>query len=146
MKYLLLKTDTETYWFELDEDNYANRQIVLDEYNEYHFSCLEDYLAEGEINEDDVEGCFIDLTKQEFDNEWQAVIKKYEEQWNGLKKRYPVGTIVQGINSYIYPQGTIITGKDFLAVYKGNEQFYLHKSVCYKVKSYDEINMWLVVG
>lgn len=145
MKYLLLKTDTERYWFELDDDNYANRQIVLDEYNEYHFSCLEDYLAEGEINETELEGCLINLTRQEFDNVWQSVTKKYEKRWNEIKKRYPIGTIVQGINSYIYPQGTIITGKDFMAIYRGNEPFCLHKLVYHKVKSYDEINMWLVV-
>ncbi len=61
------------------------------------------------------------------------------------EKKYPIGTIVRGINSCIYPQGTIITGEDFLAVYIGNEPFYLHKEVCYKVISYDEINMWLMV-
>ena len=29
MKYLFLKLNDEKYWFELEEDNYANRQIVL---------------------------------------------------------------------------------------------------------------------
>ncbi len=150
MKYFLLEVDAEKNWYELDDDNYANRQIALDEFNEFHISCLEDWLAEGEISEMEIEdwkeeGWFFNLTKEEFENLWQSIIKKYEKQWKKVKKRYPIGTIVRGINSYIYPQGTIITGEDFLAVYTGDDPFYLHKEVCYKVISYDEINMWLVV-
>ncbi len=151
MKYFLLEVDVERYWYELGDDNYVNRQIILDEFNEFHISCVEDCLGEGEISEIDVEGWkedgwFFNLTKEEFENLWQSIIKKYEKKWKKVKKKYPIGTIVRGINSCIYPQGTIITGEDFLAVYIGNEPFYLHKEVCYKVISYDEINMWLVVG
>ncbi len=122
--------DAEKNWYELDDDNYANRQIALDEFNEFHISCLEDWLAEGEISEREIEdwkeeGWFFNLTKEEFENLWQSIIKKYEKQWKKVKKRYPIGTIVRGINSYIYPQGTIITGENFLAVYTGDEPFYI---------------------
>ena len=147
MKYLLLKSDAEMYWFELDDDNYATRQIVLDEYNVIHVSCLEDCLAEGAVNETDIDEGFqiVNLTKQEFESVWQDALKKYEKQWKKLKTKYPVGTIVQGINRCIYPQGTIVKGKDFIAVYRGDNPFCLHKTVCYEVNSYDEVNMWLVV-
>lgn len=102
MKYFLLKVGTERYWIEQDDDNYAYRQITLDEFNELHISCLEDYLSEGEISEMEIEewkedGWFFDLTKEEFENLWQSVIKKYEKQWKEVKKRYPIGTIVRGI-------------------------------------------------
>lgn len=52
---------------------------------------------------------------------------------------------MQGVNSYSYPQGTVIRGKDFIAIYKGNESFCLNKLVCHKVKSYDDTNMWLII-
>lgn len=145
MKYLLLKLGEEKYWYELDDDGYVNRQIVLDEYNQIHVSCLEDCLAEGPINEDDIDGSIINLTKQEFDDLWQSTLKKYKKQWEEIKKRYPVGAYVQGVNSYSYPQGTIVRGNDFIAIYKGNEPFCLNKVVQYKVKSYDDKDMWLIV-
>lgn len=145
MKYLLLKMDEEKYWFELDEENFVNRQIVLDEYNQLHVSCLEDCLAEGVINEADLDGEILNLAKQEFEDVWQSVIKKHKKGWEETKKKYPIGVYVQGTNSYFYPQGTVITGKDFIAIYDGNESFCINKIVKYKVKSYDDINMWLVV-
>lgn len=145
MKYLLLELDEERYWFELDDDGYANRQIFLDKYNKFHISCLEDCLAEGSIDEADIEGIIINLTEQDFKNVWQSVLKKYEHRWSAIKERYPVGVFVQGVNSYSYPQGTIIKGNNFIAVYQGNAPFCFNKVVRYKVKSYDDINMWLVV-
>ena len=146
MKYLLLKLDEEKYWFELGDDGCANRQIVLDECNRIHVSCLEDCLAEGTINEEEIEGSIINLTKKEFDDFWKSILKKEMKKWKYVKKKYPIGAYVQGVNSYSYPQGTIIKGNDFIAIYKGNESFSLNKLVRYKVKAYDELNMWLVVG
>ena len=36
MKYLLLKLGKEQYWYELDEEGYASRQINVDEYGQIH--------------------------------------------------------------------------------------------------------------
>ena len=145
MKYLLLQSGKEKYWFELDDEGYANRQIVLDGHCQIHVSCLEDCLAEGPINEEDIDGSIINLSKQEFDILWQNILKKYEKWWEEIKKRYPIGVYVQGEYSYSYPQGSIIRGNNFIAIYKGNEPFRLKQLVRYKVKSYDDMNMWLVV-
>lgn len=145
MKYILVTVDKDKYWFELEEDNFVNRQIVLDEYNKFHISCMEDCLTEGAINEADLEGEIFYLTKRDFESVWQSVLNKYEKYWEQIKKKYPIGVYVQGINSYSYPQGTVIIGKDFIAIYNGNESFCINKTVEYKVKSYDDINMWLVV-
>ena len=146
MKYLLIKYGEEKFWYELDDEGYAIRQIILDEYSQIHVSCLEDCLAEGPIIEEDLEGSIEDLSKREFDILWQDALKKYEKLWEEVKKKYPIGVYVQGEYSYRYPQGSIIRGTDFIAVYKGDEPFYLNRLVQYKVKSFDDTNMRLMVG
>ena len=145
MRYLLLKLSEEKYWYELDDEGYANRQIVLDEHSQIHVSCLEDCLSEGPINEEDIDGSIISLSKQEFDILWQSTLKEHRKLWEGIKKRYPIGVYVQGRYSYSYPQGAVIRGNDFIAIYKGEEPFYLNQLVEHRVKLYDDMNMWLVV-
>ena len=145
MKYLLIKYGEENYWYELDDEGYAIRQIILDEHRQIHVSCLEDCLAEGPVNEEDLEGSIENLSKREFDILWQDALKKYEKLWEEIKKRYPIGVYVQGKYGYSYPQGSIIRGNDFIAIYKGKDPFRLHQVVQYRVKSYDDINMWLIV-
>ena len=93
-----------------------------------------------------VEGDRVYLTKKEFENIWQTILKPYKEQWEEIKKKYFIGAYVQGLNKYIYPQGTVIKGEDFLAIYKGEDPFYINKLVQYKIDSYDDKNMWLVVA
>ena len=146
MKYLLMKTDQERYWFELDEENFVKRQIVLDEDNQLHISCLEDCLAEGVVNEADLDGETLDLTNEEFEDVWQSVIGQYKKVWEETKIKYSIGDYVEGVNSYIYPQGIVVIGKDFIAIYDGDESFCINKVVKYKVKSYDATNMWLIVN
>lgn len=68
-----------------------------------------------------------------------------ERLWEEVKKRYPIGVYVQGEYSYSYPQGSIIRGNDFMAIYKGKDPFCLHQVVQYRVKLYDDMNMWLIV-
>lgn len=145
MKYLLLKWEKEKYWYELDNEGYAIRQIVLDEHSQIHISCLEDCLAEGPVNEEELEGSIETISKREFDILWQDALKKYNKLWEEIKKRYPIGVLVQGKYGYSYPQGSIIRGSDFIAIYKGKDLFCLHQVVQYRVKSYDDTNMWLVV-
>lgn len=145
MKYLLLKLNSERYWFELENENYVNRQIVLDENEEFHVSCMEDCLAEGQINEEDLKGDISIITREDFEDVWKAVLKKHEKQWEKVKKKYPIGSYVYGVNSYSYPQGTVVKGTDFIALYTGGDSFCINKLSHYKIKSYDNINMWLIV-
>lgn len=146
MKYLLSKSGEEKYWYELDDEGYANRQIILDEHCQIHVSCLEDCLAEGPINEEDIDSSINNLSKLDFDNLWINTLKKYERSWEEIKKRYPIDVYVYGKYSYSYPQGSIIKGDDFIAIYKGDDLFCLNQLVRYKVKSYDDTNMWLNNG
>lgn len=145
MKYILLQSGKERYWLELDNDNYANRQIILDADNRFHISCKEECLAEGQIYADDLDGDISYLGAQEFETMWKHILKKYKKQWKKTKKKYPIGTNVQGIHSYLYPQGIIVRGKDFIAIHLKDEKFSIGKVVQYKVAAYDNINMWLIV-
>lgn len=145
MKYIFLQSDKEKNWLELDNNNYAYRQIILDKNDVFHISCKEDCLAEGEINECDLEGNITYLSAKEFNDIWKHVLKKYMKQWEETKNKYHIGTYIKCIHDYVYPQGIIVRGKDFIAAYLGNEEFCIGKIVQYKVIAYDEINMWLIV-
>ena len=68
MNYLLLERGKEKYWYELDDEGYAYRQIVLDEQGKIHVSCLEDCLAEGPVNEEELDGSINILLKMLFIN------------------------------------------------------------------------------
>ncbi|CVI70057.1 hypothetical protein NDGK_01748 [Clostridiales bacterium CHKCI001] len=146
MKYLLVETEIEKFWIEIGIDGYANRQIVIDELKKIHISCLEDCLAEGVIDENDLEGKTTWLTKKDFDSIWNLVISDYLLIWSQIKIRYPIGKHIKGICKYFYPQGAIIKGKDYIAVYKGKEKLQLNQYVQLKVVRYDDVNMWLIVG
>ena len=94
MKYLLLELAEEKYWYELDDEGYAHRQIVLDEHCQIHLSCLEDCLAEDPINVEELDGSIINLSKPEFDILWKNTLKQYGKLWEKIKKRYPVDVCV----------------------------------------------------
>lgn len=145
MKYLLIETEMEQFWVEIEISGYANRQIVIDEFKKIHISCLEDCLAEGIVDENNLEGKITHLTKKEFESVWNLVINDYLPIWSQIKTKYFVGTYINGIYKYFYPQGAIIKGEDYIAVYKGEKTLQLNQYVQLKVIMYDEANMWLVV-
>lgn len=70
-------------------------------------------------------------------------VKTSEKAVGTYKEKYFIGKTVQGICKFFYPQGTIVKGKDFIAVYKGKELFTINQLVSVEVKNYDDINMWL---
>ena len=92
MKYIRIECDKEPLWtelggedhvirqiiMELDENNYAVRQIIVDENNECHYSCLEDCLAEGQVREDEMDEKVLDLPCQVFESMWEDFIAVYK--------------------------------------------------------------------
>lgn len=144
MLYIFFHYDNEKFWIEMDEDCYAIRQIICDEKNIYHISCMEDCLAEGEIDVKHLEAEIVYLTKVEFDTVWNKVISSYSEDWKIVKSKYLIGMELLGQCAYFYPQGPVIKGKDFIAVYKGEKHIFFKESVYVRVIAYDEVNMWLV--
>lgn len=145
MKYLLIETEVEKLWIKIGIDGYTNRQIVIDELKKIHISCLEDCLTEGVIDENDLEGKITWLTKKEFESIWNLVINDYLPLWSQTKIKYFIGRHIRGICKYFYPQGAIIKGEDYIAIYKGKEKLQLNQYVQLKVIMYDDVNMWLIV-
>lgn len=145
MKYLLLRSNQETYWFELDDDHYASRQMILGADDCLHISCKEDCLAEEQIFETNLEGIITKLSVQEFEDIWEHALMQYQKEWDEIKKKYPIGTEVQGVHRCAYPQGILMKGSGFIAVYTGEEPLCIGKKARYKVISYDDVNMWLIV-
>ena len=146
MRYLLICFENEQYWLEITEQLIALRQIIIDENLEIHISAREDCLAEGEIIIDELEGTYKEISQEEFDNQWRLAIKPYYDEWLSVKQKYPVGTKLEGICKFFYPQGTIIEGKDYFAVYTGKKELLFNSTLTACVKKYDEDNLWLVLG
>ena len=108
MRYLLICFENEQYWLEINEQLIAMRQIIIDENLEIHISAREDCLAEGKIIIDDLEGTYKEIFKEKFDNQWRLAIKPYYDEWLSVKQKYPIGTNVEEICKYFYPQGAIV--------------------------------------
>lgn len=143
MKFIFFTSDKDKFWIELDNDNYATRQIVLSD-NEYHFSCIEDCLAEGKINDEDLSDDIIEISSFEFEDVWNIVLKKYNAEWNAAKAKYRINDFVIGNLKYYYPQGAIFKCDDAVINYVGKESVKLFSNLEMKIIGYDEINMWIV--
>ena len=145
MRYLLICFENEQYWLEITEQLIATRQVIIDENLGIHVSCREDCLAEGKIITDELEGTYKEISKEEFESQWILAIKPYYDEWLSIKQKYPIGANVKGICKYFYPQGTIVEGSDYFAVYTGKKQLPFNSILMACVKKYDEDNLWLVL-
>lgn len=145
MRYLLILFEQMRFWIETDEDNYAYRQIVLNAQGEYAISCREDCLAEGSIDEASLEGSIFAISRNEFDEIWNKAKSAYLAQWELCKQCHPIGSAVDGVFRYSYPQGSVVTGEGFFALYIGESNFILNNPLKAKVVQHDEINMWLII-
>lgn len=141
-KYIYLQDEGDKYWIELDGENYAVRQISRDTCGRYHLSCFEDCLAEGVFEEKCIEKI---ISKNEFQELWDSCLARFSKQWKSVKTKYKIGSNVLGRVEYYYPQGIILKGTDFTALYRGKNNYRLHEEVSVRIVKYDDDNMWFVV-
>lgn len=144
MSYYKICYEEEQFWIELNEMLIATRQIIIDENLKIHLSAREDCLAEGIVIVKELEGNVKEITKEEFENQWMLNIKKYFEAWINVKNKYPIGKKITGTCKYFYPDGAVVEGDDFFAIYVGENSASLNCVIKGTVKGYDENNLWLI--
>lgn len=144
MKYLLIIFENEKMWIEVDEILIAIRQVVKNNNTKVDISCRNDCLAEGVIDIDDIDGICKEISKEEFENIWIQEINQYYESWVETKKKYHKNKEIEGICRYFYPQGAIIEGEEFFAVYKGDKDISMNEIIKMKIVEYDDTNLWLI--
>ncbi|WP_019636962.1 hypothetical protein [Paenibacillus fonticola] len=146
MKYLLIEYEEEEYWIEVGSDGYALRQIIFDSDKTVHVSCLEDCLAEGPIDENEMDGTIKLITKHEFEENWNKATLKKRKLWGNQKMKYPIGKVVCFEVAYYYPHGWVLKVEDLIGIYSGECDLNYGQWVKGRVLGYDEINMWLRIS
>lgn len=153
MKYIRAQgiEEQEYYYFEVDDEMIAYRQVTL--MNDcYKLSIApEFYLAEGEIE------CFEgdeDISQEQFNEIWDKAVASYRVGWEQVKLDYAPGTLVNGIIKMFYPQGVIIQLSDRAYAVADSEELRTHTrpELMYPgylvqgvIAGYDDNNLWLVL-
>ncbi|TDL57127.1 hypothetical protein E2R60_00960 [Paenibacillus dendritiformis] len=156
MNYMYLKIDDPdnglTYYFEVDGERVAYRQIELSENGECKLSIAPDFhLSEVLIDfeEEDM------IAREEFERAWAAAVQPYQPAWEQAKREYRIGDTVTGGIAMFYPQGVIIqigpgrygaARREELASATLPEYLYPGHRADGIVLGYDEDNFWLVLG
>lgn len=114
-------------------------------------------LAEGKVDIEELlkpPEWIHSITKQEFDDIWNAHLVRRQTIWDQVKQVYPVGLNVQGAILIFFPQGAIVDlGGDAIGVADYNacrastkpEFMYTRHKITAVVKDYDEVNQWVIL-
>lgn len=153
MRYLQISYDNTNFWMEIEEDDYVVRQVIKDVNGSYHISCMEDCLAEGTIQEQDLDGTIEKITKNQFEMIWEHVKSDYSPIWEKKKRNTPIGSYVKATYRYDYPQGYIFSIGDWPGVLVINDTIaeqmvsvQVGDIITGKVTGYDDLNMWFVIS
>lgn len=147
-----------TWYFEVDAEGVAYRQIVVEEdgswvtsnrkHEQYHFM-----LAEHPIDLDDP--YYEKIAKAQFEELWSRSLQATMEKWQQIKSTLPVGMKIEGEIEAFFPQGTLVDLFKQQAVGLANtaelsktsppEKMYPRHKLTATVKGYDEVNQWVVL-
>lgn len=151
MKYWLINLEEEQYWIEVTDDNIAIRQLVKEVGNVIRISCIEDCLAEGIVDVEELEGEILEISMEEFEKVWNTETKPYRNLWEIQKEKYEIGNIVEGKIKYFYPQGIIMQIGEVKGIYVDNKENNTYRkypldTIKGIVKGYDDKNMWIIIS
>lgn len=157
MIYLQQHSDKQQWYFEVDDEGIAYRQMLLEEGKESKISNVKKYeffLAEHELPLDDPE--LKRFPKEAFEAVWDEMITEQQPRWLENKKELPLGTTIIGYLEVLYPQGVIVSIPDTealgLADYDEcaahSQQRNIHKGLLVEaqITGYDEVNCWFLLG
>jgi hypothetical protein len=146
MEYICISFADDKYYFELDNDNVALREIILHEdTSTAEISCFDDCLSEGEVDICQIEGEVLKISKDHFEKLWQKYTFQYKDEWNEICNSMIIGTLLKMKQCYIYPQGIILKQDDLTGLCEKIDDFSLNEITTVRVIGYDNLNMWLVV-
>ncbi|UQZ36979.1 hypothetical protein C2I18_27670 [Paenibacillus sp. PK3_47] len=161
MKYLkdIQEQGMGTWYFEIDNDGVAYRQMVYQDdgscitsnrkHELYHYM-----LAEHPLDEQ--EPYYIEISPEEFEKLWHNQLQLCMESWERTKSLFPVGFQAEGYIEAFFPQGTLINLQDSQAVgitdtfvLKSKtpaEWMYPRHRVTAEVSGYNEVNQWVILN
>ena len=143
MKYIFFTFEDEKNWIEIDDKNIAYRQVILSD-GLYHVSALEDCLAEGQIEESELEGNIIDISKDDFELIWNKSLRDYRKNWESIKDSYRLNSNITATFMYYYPQGAIFKVDNIIINYIGDKEVQIHEELDMNIVGYDDINLWII--
>ncbi|MNC14686.1 Immunity protein WapI [compost metagenome] len=157
MIYLLQQSDKQKWYFEVDDEGIAYRQMLLEEGKESKISNVkkhEFFLSEKELSFDDPE--LKRIPKEAFETVWDKIITEQQPRWLENKKALPLGTTIMGYLEVLYPQGVIVSIPDtaalgladFAECAAHSQQANISKGLLVeaKITGYDEVNCWFLLG
>lgn len=148
MEYWKIEFEGEQILVESDlSSKTVYKQMVIDE--TIHLSAFEDCLAEGDFYIDDMEGQIEQISKSEFEAIWYSELHKYEQEWQKIKRKYAIGSVLEVKTQYSYPWGWIVSMEDSIVI-KGlmdsKRSHYSNDVIKCIVSGYDEQNLWVLMN
>lgn len=148
MEYIKSFFEDEIYYFEIDDQQIAYRQIVMNDHYSKVSIAPDFMLAETEVEYEPHEKIGV----VEFEIAWESAISTYRKQWDYYKQQYLPGDSVTGILQMFYPQGCIIQLDEH--TYAIADRAMLPEQidglllgigivVAGRVSGYDEQNLWV---
>ncbi|WP_098744098.1 hypothetical protein [Paenibacillus sp. EZ-K15] len=152
-------TGMGTWYFEIDNNGTACRQIVVNEdgscitSNRKHDS---DHFMLAEHPLDPEEPYYTEISQAAFEELWMEQLQAGMEDWYRTQRLFPVGARVEGFIEAFFPQGTLINllepravGLTDTSVLKAGvpaEWLYPRYRVIAEVSGYDEVNQWVLLA
>ncbi|OBZ18863.1 hypothetical protein A8L34_04740 [Bacillus sp. FJAT-27264] len=147
----------ETWYFEVDEEGTAFRQVLIEKGKESKISNLKRFdffLSEKELPLDDPG--LKRISKEVFEKVWDEINVNQLGTWLEQKEKFPLGTKVEGYIEVFYPQGVIVRipshealgVADYDECAKNSQKANMHKDLVVRAEviGYDEVNYWFILG
>lgn len=150
MIYIYVDFDGYKFWFEVDQEGTAFRQVTVDDASgKISVSCLEASLADQYV--DTKNDCEI-ISRKEFEEIWRDATSRPRTRWYLEKNKYLPGQSVQVTIKYFYPQGIICIGNEQLFCIHSDDILHIPNislnpgiKICGTITGYDEQNMWVLL-
>ncbi|MFC3745784.1 hypothetical protein [Paenibacillus sp. GCM10012306] len=147
----------QTWYFEVDEEGTAFRQVLIEEGKESKISNLKKFdffLSDQELSLDDPN--LKRIPKEIFEKVWNDININQLETWLELKVLLPLGTKVEGYIEVFYPQGVMVSipshgalgVADYDECTKNSQKANMHTDLIVRAEiiGYDEVNYWFILG